>query len=134
MAKKKEDDWLSIIDYLNSLSARIADLEKQSKTNLNEVNQTDIYFVRSGHKIQEDLTHLKNGVAAAMNIVKKQQELIKKVVKDFKGIAKHGQLMVLKEKVEQWSPDKFITRKEFNEKLKATSDTSSQLSEPPAKI
>ncbi|MFC2136322.1 hypothetical protein ACFLTH_17025 [Bacteroidota bacterium] len=135
MAKKKQDDWEGVINYLGVLANRISEIEKLSKTNLNETDQTKIYFERSAHKLKDDLQNLKKGIDKAKEIVQKQQDILKGLVKEFKGIAKHDQFMVLKEKVEQWAPDKFITRKEFNEKLKATSsDTSSQLSEPPARI
>jgi len=117
MAVKKKEDFSELITYMNKLSSRISEVENQSKIILNEIAKRDNSLEHSISSVKTDIDYLKKSIAAAKEITERQKNIIKVFVKEFKGIAKEESFKRLKEKIDEWGPERFITRKELKKKI-----------------
>jgi len=114
---KKQEDYSEIIEYMNRLSTRVIEIENQSKKVLSNVNQEDTLLKKSVSKLKAEIKSLRTASTTAKEIVKKQKEIINKLVNEFKGMAKQEQLDRLKEKIEAWDPENLLTKNELKKNL-----------------
>ncbi|MAG39147.1 hypothetical protein CMO90_03605 [Candidatus Woesearchaeota archaeon] len=111
--KKQKEDLSGINDYILRLAIRIADLEKDSKTIIKNCDQIDKSFHRTASNLKTEIAHFRENVSKTNKVVNNYKKIIANMIKDFKGVGKQERFIRLKDKIDEWAPETFITKEEL---------------------
>lgn len=119
MAKKTPtENWNAMDNYLIKIKLRITDLELQSKDLVKEASQRNTNLGRTVMELKTEIEHL----GERLKYVRDEVDVFKKdiiiMTKEFKSLGKEDAFQKLKDKIDEWGPEKFITKQELMRKLK----------------
>ncbi|MBU1854428.1 MAG: hypothetical protein KKF89_01785, partial [Nanoarchaeota archaeon] len=74
-------------------------------------------FQKTTYSIKAEVVQIRRVAESAKEIIEKQKRIIKSLVGEFKIIVKEDKFDRLKEKIDNWSPEKLVTRNELKKML-----------------
>ena len=117
MAKNNQPDFSDMTEYLNKLLNRVDYIEKQSDSLDNRSNLRNISLSYTQEEIKEDIMTLKEKLAILKKEIEENKRVIKLMANEFKKIIKKENMDKLNEKVDNWGPERFITRTEMKNNI-----------------
>jgi|FLOH01.1.fsa_nt_gi chromosome segregation ATPase len=111
--KHQKEDFSDLVNYVDRVTFRINELGVQSKDISKQVSERDTELQREVSRIKADIKIIKKNINIVKELIEKQKKLMNQFSGDFKGLAKKEELERLKDKIDAWGPETFITRRDL---------------------
>ncbi|MBC8495588.1 hypothetical protein H8D36_05515 [archaeon] len=113
MVAKQQVNIEEINNYVQKLANKISEMDSESKEIVKNVNSKDAELQKIVNSLKVEIENLKKSTRTAKEIVEQQKKTIKLMITAFKGLVKQDSFIKLKDKIDEWGPETFITKTEL---------------------